>query len=142
MAFEESLYTILSGDAGVAAFAGEFIWPADIFQGSAWSAALTYTIIDGPREHAMNGPTGLIESRVLAKCWGKAGNGRQPYENAKGLARAVVAVLVPAGGFRQTVGGVKISGIFCNGEDDSNERPAGNIGIVKSVRLDFTIWHT
>jgi len=139
---EEALYTILSGAAGITALTGTAIYPVQLPQGiGALRSALTFRRVGGFREHAMDGPTGLVESRFIIDCWGQTDSNGSDYANAKNLARAVRDVVIPSGGFKSTVGGIEIQGIFLNDEDETREDRVSGIGSVVRVSLDLQIWH-
>ena len=139
---EKALETILNNDAAITAIAGANVYPVALPQEiGAYRGAVTFTRISGVRDHAMSGPTGLVESRFEINCYGRQDTNGSAYANAKDLARTVRLALLPPEGFKIMVDGVEIQGIFLNDERDSREQPAGGIGWVQRTRLDFTIWH-
>lgn len=66
--------------------------------------------IDGSPDYHLTGPSGLVESRVQADCWGLS------YAAAKALARAVEAKLSAA---RFTRGAIRFDAILILDERDS-----------------------
>lgn len=139
---EKALETILNDNAEITAIVGDNVYPVSMPQEiGEYRGAITFTRISGVRDHAMSGPTGLVESRFEINCYGRQDANGSAYANAKDLAKAVRGVVLPAGGFKETVDGVEVQGIFLNDERDSREKPAGGIGWIDRVRLDLTIWH-
>jgi hypothetical protein len=87
--------------------------------------------ISGIRDMRMDGPTGLIASRVQVDCIGST------YESAKTLARAVEARL---SGYSGTTSGVVFQGCFLIGERDDFEDTDTPDKLFRTS-LDFNIWH-
>lgn len=127
---EEALVTLLMGTAALAALVGNRINWVQAVQGCA-VPYVVLTRVSGTRDYKMTGPTGLVESRVQADCFGLT------YASAKGVARKVEAAL---SGYSGAVGAVKFDGIFLATERDlfnDDESPAKRF----AVSLDFMVWH-
>ncbi len=137
---EEALFSILTGNAPIAARIDDRVYPIERPQGSKLDA-ITFQRAGGLRDYDMEGATGLVESRFLIWCWAEKKRGESAYRRAKYLARLVRDAFCPSGGFRQTVGTTEIQGIFINNEDDSRADGATGTGAV-GVLLDCTFWHT
>lgn len=84
--------------------------------------------VSGPRNYHMQGPSGLVSSRVQIDCYDKT------YLAAKALARAVRTIL---SGYR---GGV-IQGVFLDSERDLPASDAGTVNHLFRVSLDFMVHH-
>lgn len=136
---EEALKKILTKDPAISKLVASRVFPLIRPQGSALPA-ITYQRASGIRDHDMEGATGLVESRFLIGCYGKKRGRKSSYLIAKQVRDAVVAKILPAGGFRETVGSIEIQSIFLNNEDDSHMDGATGVGMVR-VLLDCTIWH-
>ena len=98
-------------------------------QGSVSPRIVLYRIA-GLRDMRMDGPTGLVSSRVQADCFGTS------YGSAKAVARALEARL---SGYSGTTGGVEFQGAFLIGERDDffdTETPDK----LFRTSLDFNIW--
>lgn len=123
---EEALRALLKADSGLITLTSTRIdWGART-QG-AGSPAVVLHRISGVRGQHMQGPDGLIESRVQVDCLGAT------YALAKETARAVIAVL---NGHR---GGV-FQRIFVESErDDHDLSPPDPL---YRTRLDLLIWHS
>jgi hypothetical protein len=137
---EEALYTILSR-AAVSAIVGSRIYPNERPQ-STDLECVTYQRTSGVRDYVMGGRTGVVESRFLINCWAKSRASKSGYARAKLLARAVRDTISPAGGFRETVSGIDIHGIFVRNERDERADGASGVGRFSRVMFDVTIWHT
>lgn len=136
---ETALYSILSGDADIAAMVSTRVYPLERPQKSALPA-IVYRRVSGQRDYDMEGATELVDSRFFIECWAKKQPGKSAYLVAKELRAKVRDRFCPVGGFRETIGTTEIQGIFINGEDDSRTDGAVGTGRVK-VNLDCTIWH-
>lgn len=99
-------------------------------QGAASPRIVLYRI-SGLRDMRMDGPTGLVASRVQCDCFGTS------YGSAKAVARALEARL---SGYAGTTGGIEFQGAFLVGERDDffdTETPDK----LFRTSLDFNIWH-
>jgi hypothetical protein len=100
-----------------------------MFQGEQLPAVVIHRI-DGARDYAMQGPTGLVSSRLQIDCWAKT------YTAAKTLARAVAAVL---SGIRDD--DIGIQGVFIDSERDLGESGSNQAEYLYRTMLDLNIWH-
>lgn len=126
---EEAVYAILTGDAGVAALAGDRVYPQEIPQDVALPA-VAYARVSTRRARRHGGAgvgRRLARARVQVNC--EAGT----YGAAKGLAAAVVGAL---DGVMVTVAGVEVQGSWIENEGDEY----GETGKVYGVRHDFMLW--
>ena len=128
---EAALHTLLCGDAGVAALAGDRISPIERYQ-SDGQPALTYMTISSQPDYAHSGPTGLAQSRVQLDAYAPL------YADAKALIDAAKALL---SGYSGTVGSVKFDGIFVEDERDFRADGAGGVERPRRIQLDVMIWH-
>jgi hypothetical protein len=127
---EEVLRSVLLEAADVAALVGSRIHWVRSPQGSASPRIVLYRI-DGLRDMTMQGPSGLVSSRVQVDCIGTT------YGSAKGAARAVAARL---NGFSGWPSGIRFEGCFLIGERDDFE-DADTPDKLFRTSLDFNIWH-
>lgn len=130
MVIEEGLYNHLSNHAGLTALVGTQIYPIVIPQGKT-PPMVTFQKINGPRVHAMQQDAGMAYPRFQVSCWGMT------YKSAKDVAAQVRAALQDFKGTMGGVGGVVVSGVFIEDENDLYE-PGTQ---VYHVALDFIIWH-
>jgi len=113
MTVEERLYSILTGDPGVAALIGTRLYPDAAPQG----AALPYAQYDqAGREQAMthDGPVDLNSYLMGISMFAASKAG------AKSLARAVRAAL---NGSRSSAGGLRLLGVLDESEDGDSDQP-------------------
>jgi len=105
---EEALFAILSGDDGVKAIVGDRIYPLMTPEEGKYPA-ISFFRIDGPREHALDGPAGLARPRMQVDVWAN------DYRTARNAIEAVIAAL---DGYRGTAAGVFIAGILAQNDHD------------------------
>lgn len=108
MILEEGIYAHLTDDAGVAALVGTRIYPLQVPQ-DVTLPAVAYQRISGPRDHAHDGPTGLVRARVQFSALGST------YLEAKTVTEALRAAL---DGFKGTMGTVEVQTVFLENERD------------------------
>lgn len=131
---EEAVFAILTGDAGVAALAGDRVYPQVIPQDVALPA-VAYARISTMRVKRHGGAgvgRRLARARVQVNCEAVG------YGVAKALAGAVVGAL---DGVMATValdgqGSVEVQGSWIENEGDEY----GETGGVYGVRQDFMVW--
>lgn len=100
-------------------------------RGAGLPAVVLRVITRGP-DYIHAGPSGLVESRVQADCYGST------YMQAKTIARAVEA-RISAQRFMQ--GATKFNGAFVNGERDDFQAEANGADKMHRVIIDFNVWH-
>ena len=127
---EEALRTFLLASAGLTALVGQRVHWVRSPQGSASPRVVLYGI-SGVRDMRMDGPTGLVASRVQVDCLGAS------YGSAKAVARAVEARL---SGYSGTASGIVFQGCFLIGERDDFEDTETPDKLFRTS-LDFNIWH-
>lgn len=127
---EEALRTFLLAGTDLAALVGTRVHWVRSPQGSASPRIVLYGI-SGLRDMRMDGPTGLVASRVQIDCIGAS------YGSAKAVARAVEARL---SGYSGSASGVVFQGCFLIGERDDFE-DADTPDKLFRTSLDFNIWH-
>lgn len=130
MVIEEALYTYLSSHTGLTVLVSNRIYPVVMPQGTTLPA-VTFSKVSGPRVHAMNRDAGLAHPRFQVSCWGAT------YKQAKDVAAQVRAALQDFKGTMGGAGGVVVSGVFIQDENDLYE-PGTH---VYHIALDFIIWH-
>lgn len=108
---EDAIFALLSQDEGVSAIVGARIYPLITPEEGAYPA-LSYFRVDGPREHALEGPAGFAHPRIQVDAWAN------DYATAKTLTEAVIAAL---DGYRGAVAGVSVSAIIALGDHDLYE---------------------
>lgn len=129
---EEALRSILVGNSGVTALVGQRVYWRLAPQTTSTASWIVMHRIGGSRDNHMQGASGLVSSGVQIDCVGGS------YSAAKLAARAVVAVL---SGYRATVGGMAIQGIFVRAERDDDEPATGDTATRFRTSLDVDIWH-
>ena len=130
MVIEEALYAYLSSHAGLTALVSTRIYPLVMPQ-NATLPAVTFSKISGPRAHAMQQDAGLAYPRFQVSCWGGT------YKQAKEVAGQVRAALQDYTGTMGGAGGVVVSGVFLEDENDLYE-PGTQ---AYHIAIDFIIWH-
>lgn len=124
---EEAVYAILVGDAEVSALVGTRVYPQVIPQDAALPA-VAYSRISARRVKSHSGPSRLARPRVQVTCSAKT------YGAAKALAAAARGAL---DGFKGTAAGLDVQGAWLDNDGDEY----GDDGELRSVRMDFMIWH-
>lgn len=127
---EEALRTFLLAYTGLTGLVGTRVHWVRSPQGSASPRVVLYRI-SGLRDMVMNGPTGLVASRVQVDCIGSS------YGSAKTVARAVEARL---SGYSGPASGIDLQGCFLIGERDDFEDTDTPDKLFRTS-LDFNIWH-
>ena len=126
---EEALVAYLLADAPLAALVGTRIHWVRSPQSTVSPRVVLYRI-SGLRDMRMDGPTGLVASRLQADCIGTS------YGSAKTTARALEARL---SGYSGTSGGIVFQGAFLIGERDDffdTDTPDK----LFRTSLDFNLW--
>lgn len=95
--------------------------------------AITLQRVSGARDYAMEGPTGLVRSRMQVDCWGST------YASALGAARAVRDLL---SGVRTAIGDIQLQGAFIDSERHDFEKDGNAAEGFHRVSMDFIIWHS
>jgi hypothetical protein len=127
---EEALRTFLLAGTDLAALVGTRVHWVRSPQAAASPRVVLYRI-DGLRDMHMQGPSGLVASRVQVDCIGAS------YGSAKTVARAVEAIL---SGYSGSAGGIRFEGCFLIGERDDFEDTDTPDKLFRTS-LDFNIWH-
>lgn len=124
---EETLVALLLNAPTISTLAGNRVYWTERRQGSAFPVVVLNRI-SGGRDYNMDGPSGLVQSRVQADCWALT------YSDAVILSRAVRGVL---SGYRAG----DTQGSFIESERQSVEKEADGAERYFRVSLDFIIWH-
>lgn len=127
---EEALRSYLLAGSDIAALVAARIHWVRSPQGAASPRVVLYRI-SGLRDMHMQGPSGLVASRVQVDCIGGS------YGSAKTVARAVEARI---SGFSGTAFGTEFQGCFLIGERDDFEDTDTPDKLFRTS-LDFNIWH-
>lgn len=127
---EEALRSYLLEIEEIVALVGTRVHWVRSPQGSASPRIVLYRI-SGLRDMTMQGPSGLVASRVQVDCIGAS------YGSAKTVARAVEACVSGWSGIRSDVA---FDGCFLIGERDDFE-DADTPDKLFRTSLDFNIWH-
>lgn len=128
---ENELIAKLLADGGVAALAGNHVYPVSRPQGSALPAVTLATVSNVP-VYTDQGEAGIAEARVQLDCWGAT------YASVKETARAVKAAL---SAFFGQVGDVTFQYILLDGERDLREGGSNAAEYLFRVQLDFRVWY-
>lgn len=127
---KQSLTTLILADPTVSGLIGDrLFWK--LMEPSAQMPRLILHTISSVTDYRMSGPTGLINTRIQADCFGGT------YAQAESLASALMTLL---SGYRGTVGTTLFEGVFHESTRDifeDDDSPSDIFG----VSLDFTIWH-
>lgn len=127
---EEALRSYLLAGADLSALVATRIHWVRSPQGAASPRIVLYRI-SGLRDMHMQGPSGLVASRVQVDCIGAS------YGSAKAVARAVETRL---SGYSGTYDGLRFEGCFLIGERDDFEDTNTPDKLFRTS-LDFNIWH-
>lgn len=127
---EEALQSLLLETDRLALLVGTRIHWGHSPQGTAYPRIVLYRI-SGLRDMTMQGPSGLVSSRVQVDCLGIS------YGNAKTIARAVEARL---SGYSGTSLNIELQGCFLVGERDDFEDTNTPDKLFRTS-LDFILWH-
>ena len=128
---EEALRTLLAADAGVAGAVGTLVFWVEAPQ-SVNADFINLHLVSGVPDIAMQGPTGLVESRVQVDCWAAT------YSAAKTIGRAVKAAV---NGYRGDIGSISIRLIRIAGERDDTSPPTGDGHTRYRNSIDLLIAH-
>lgn len=127
---EQALVAHLLASTGLAVLVGTRIHWVRAPQGTASPRIVLYRV-SGVRDMHMQGPSGLIASRVQIDCMGLT------YSSAKSVARAVEERL---SGFSGSRGSVRFDGCFLVNERD-DYFDGDTTDKLFRTSLDFIIWH-
>lgn len=130
---EEVLVDYLQNDAGITAAVGDQIFWTKRPQGLSPPDIIMHKIGDGRRDYNMDGPSGLVRTRVQMDCWGET------YAQAVGIGRALRNAL---SGLTHNQSGVDIFGAFIDSQGEDFDAEADNVSKYQRWRIDFLIWHT
>ena len=87
--------------------------------------SLTYSRITGPRDNTHDGPSGLASGIFQVDCWA------QDYLVTKQLRDEVILI----GGYKGTLEGTFISGVFVEGESDNYDQDTGWFQIAIDLKI-------
>ena len=127
---EEALRALLLSGSDLTAQVGTRVHCVRSPQAAALPRVVLYRI-SGERDMHMQGPSGLVASRVQVDCIGAS------YGSAKAVARAVETVL---SGYSGTFSGIWFQGVFLISERDDYEDGDTPDKLFRTS-LDFNIWH-
>ena len=130
---EEVIFSILSGDATVAALAGSRGYPLPAPQGGA-HPFVTYQRIGTNRARALEGSVGLADVRMQIDCWGQDRAGISGSAEARALATAARKAL---DGTRGLIAGVQLRASAPQDERHFHEAETRT----HRVSLDFMMSH-
>ena len=108
MSIEKVIYSKLSGDSDVSALVATRIYPVNLPQKPTYPA-IVYTRISGERAYSLGGPSDLASPRFQIDCFAST------YSAAKDLASKIRSAI---NGFRGTVAGVLVQGVFLENDND------------------------
>lgn len=129
---EEALIGFMLSDAPLKALVGDRIDWQKRPQGDALPS-ISMQRVSGVRDYAMQGPTGLVQSRVQVDCWGET------YASALAVARAARDLL---SGIRRHIGATELQGAFIDGERHDFEKEGNAAEGFHRISMDFQIWHS
>jgi len=133
----QALRTLLINDAQLSAMVGARVYPLERPQGAALPAVVIWQAA-GDRSIAHKGPTGLADTTVQIDCYSEGGT-LSPYAECKTIAAHVTRVL---NGFRGTVDGVPLRGVFLVADRDNRQDGPQGVQRVVTVSLDFNVHNT
>lgn len=132
MSIKRGLYAFLSAEAGIAAIAGDRIWPEvipdQVFDTASKRPCLVYRRNSAARSVTFCRTVGLIASTFDIDCYAKT------YDGAEQLAAAVRSALTDYTGM---MGSVPVNRVFLDQDFDLLDIEPGLFRVV----LTFTIWH-
>jgi hypothetical protein len=128
---EEALAYLLLSDAGVAGQAGNRVFPLVVPAGTALPA-LAYQRVSGPRLYSHSGASGIAHPRIQVACVASS------YAGARRLAALVRTAI---SGYRGTVSGVSIGGMFVENEVDHYNESPDKADSSWTVWIDVVVWH-
>lgn len=128
---EEALRSLIVSDAGVGALVSTRVYWRQAPQ-SVDADFINLTRVSGQRDYHMASPSGLENSRVQADCWASS------YSAAKAIARAVANAV---SGYKGTVGGKRLQGVFIDSERDDDFETTGGRETRFRTSLDLILWH-
>lgn len=105
MAIESTIYSRLSGFAGLTALVGTRIYPMILPQGATYPAVTYQRIATAPRDSCMSEDDGIVRANIQVTAWSET------FTNAKAIVDQVRAALQ-----RYTVAGIQ--GIYVIAEYD------------------------
>lgn len=126
---ETALVAYLLSRSPVTALTGQRITWGRREQGAPLPAIVLHRI-DGAPDYHLEGPSGLVVSRVQVDCWGDT------YADAK---RAAEAVAAPVNGIRFTQGATRFAAVLIVDQRDSNFDESGEA--IFRTSLDLSITH-
>jgi hypothetical protein len=128
---ETAIYSILTGNADVAALVFTQVYPNILPQNTALPA-IVYQQVSGVRDYTSDGADGLVNSRYQLNCFANT------YAKAKELFEAVRKAV---SGYVGWVNGREIKGIFVENEEDiPNLIPEAEQITMYGKKLDAVIW--
>jgi len=131
---EPALFSLVTGNAGVAALIGTRMYPETLPQAPTYPAII-YQVITGESHYAMQAPSQLARIRVQFDLYAER------KADAVALEKAFMAAL---SGYRGTAGTppVEIQGAFRVMETNAFESSLDKAGPkVRRKTIDFEIWH-
>lgn len=129
---EQTLWSVLTADAGVSSIVSSRVYPMLIPQNTSLPA-IAYQMISAPRQHTVCDTIDMIPSRWQFTCWATT------YTSLRALVSAVRGVL---DNYNGTVGSVVIQSIhFIEEVDLMNELPGVDVLRRYGKALDFYIWY-
>jgi len=127
---EEALRSLLLADSGLQSItSGRISWVVRP-QGSGLPAMVLHRIGGQPDMH-FKGPSGLVESRVQADCYGES------YSQSVALARVLEAAV---SGYAGTVSAVKFHAITV--DSIRSDHQVADPDEIISTSLDLMVWHS
>lgn len=127
MAIEESLKSLLSGVAG-----GRTYWGRGEGINQTAGPYLVLTHVGGPRDYNMAGDSGYIPSRVQVDVFGET------FGEVRDAASSAITAL---SGYRGTVSGTVIQGIFIDSVRDLDATDAGEVSHLFRRSIDCIVHH-
>lgn len=130
------LYLTTNARSGGAlgALIADRMFPDELPQAPTYPAAV-YTVVSGPRDYTLDGPSGLVPFRVQFDLYGATASA------AQALRSALIADLSGYKGETPTSPPVRVYGVFADNEGDSAVPELETAGPrVKRKRLDFIFW--
>ena len=128
---ETALRGALIADAGVVALVAARVYPVVLPQAPVYPA-LTFQTISGESHYGLGGASGLASPRVQIDCYAET------FDAVMALRSAVIACL---SGYRGTIAGVAVQGMFRVAEADGFESDLTQTGArIWRKTLDFNIW--
>ncbi len=131
MTIEQALRDHLLADTNISSVVATRVYPLELPQNPAFPS-ITYQIISDEPTYTQDGDSGLDRPRIQIDTWAET------YSESISLAALIRSRL---SGFRGTVSGKEIQGIFRDSSRDFREVLADGVTKIYRRSQDYFVWH-